>query len=54
MTEKRCKHCKVIIRKVNFALGEKWMHVNPSSSFPTQMNGGMWEYCQTLVAEPES
>lgn len=53
MDEGRCKHCRNYIRKINFVLGPTWMHVNRDTSFPTQMNGGMWEFCKIQVAEPE-
>lgn len=49
----RCKHCKDEIRKVNFALGEEWMHVEPNASFPTERKGTMWRHCKRSVAEPE-
>lgn len=52
--DKRCKNCKHPIRKINYALGEKWMHVDHRSSFPTEMNNGLWLFCRSAVAEPEN
>jgi hypothetical protein len=43
-----CRHCFQRIVKVNFALGESWMHQPSGASF----NDGMYEYCHLRVAEP--
>lgn len=49
---KKCKHCKHEIEQVNYILGREWMHVNPSTSFPTTHNGGYWSACRLTSAEP--
>lgn len=43
-----CKHCAKRIVKVNFALGEKWVHQPAGASF----QNGMYTSCQLTVAEP--
>lgn len=50
----RCKHCHHVIRKIVYALGEKWMHVDVNASFPTERKGTAWEYCKMVRAEPET
>ena len=48
-----CKHCGAPVRRINYAMGEVLMHINPSTSFPTERNGGAWRYCHLQVAELE-
>lgn len=52
MAEDRCLNCNAVIRKINYALGEKWMHVDPAASFPTERKGTAWRTCRLSVAEP--
>ena len=47
-----CAKCGAPIRKINYALGPQWMHVNPSAGFPTVHKGSAWRYCKTAVATP--
>lgn len=48
--QNRCKHCGMRIVKVNFALGETWVHqVEGASGWD-----GQYQYCKTQAAEPES
>ena len=48
----RCLNCNQPIRLINYALGPKWMHVNPDASFPTAAKGTAWSHCRTQVATP--
>lgn len=45
----KCKNCGQRIIKINYALGEQWMHQ------PVGASGidGVHQYCQLTVAEPE-
>lgn len=52
MAENICLHCMLPIREINFALGPKWMHIDPNASFPTEKKGTAWEYCRRTRAEP--
>lgn len=47
MTVSRCKHCKVEVVKVNFALGSKIMHN------PTGRRFDQYEFCKRTAAEVE-
>lgn len=47
--ENTCKHCRERIVKVNFALGESWMHQREGASF----NDGAYRFCRLTQAEPE-
>lgn len=55
MTDLQCRHCGDTIRKINFALGPEWMHVDPSASFPTTGKGTAWRTCraQTVATPPD-
>lgn len=49
----QCVHCGQRIRKFVFALGEKWLHVQPDASFPSQERGTAWWHCRrSTVATP--
>lgn len=48
----RCKHCGGVIRLINYSMGKKWMHVNPSAGFPTEHKGTAWWHCHNTIAEP--
>lgn len=43
-----CKTCHKRIVKVNFALGEKWMHQDAGAAF----EDGQYMFCHLSVAEP--
>lgn len=45
---RRCKHCRVEVRLVNYALGPSWVHVVPGGSF-----GSGYRSCRLTEAEPE-
>lgn len=45
---RRCKHCRVEVRLVNYALGPSWRHVVPGGSF-----GSEYLRCRLTEAEPE-
>jgi len=47
-SEKVCKNCGVRITKVNFALGESWMHHPAGSAF----KDGEYRFCKVTEAEP--
>lgn len=51
--DKECKHCGQVIEKINYALGEEWMHVVVWASFPTVGKGTLWRHCKRSVAEPK-
>lgn len=48
----RCLNCGDVIRRINYALGPQWMHVDPAASFPTERKGSAWRHCRRQVAEP--
>lgn len=48
----RCLHCNQQVRRINYALGPEWMHVEPGASFPTERKGTAWRYCRKSVATP--
>lgn len=48
----RCLNCNQPVRLINFALGKRWMHVDPDASFPTEQKGTAWRHCRGPVAEP--
>jgi hypothetical protein len=48
----RCVNCNAPIRKINYALSERWMHVQPAAGFPTEQKGTLWEHCKLAVATP--
>jgi hypothetical protein len=48
MAEVTCRHCRVRIRLVNFALGARWMH-DPD---PHRFGDEYW-FCRREVAEPD-
>jgi hypothetical protein len=48
----RCVNCRRQVRKISFALGETWMHVDPNDSFPTESRGTAWRHCKLRVATP--
>lgn len=48
----RCLNCNAVIERINYSLGQKWMHVDPSASFPTVEKGTAWQHCRQRVAEP--
>ena len=53
MADQTCRHCGDVIRRINYALGPEWMHVDPLASFPTTGKGSAWRACRaTTVAEP--
>lgn len=52
MSEETCLTCGERIRRINYALGPEWMHVDPSASFPTAAKGTAWRYCRRTVAQP--
>lgn len=54
MADERCLNCNATIRKINYALGEKWMHVDPYAGFPSQHHRTAWQHCKTQVAEPRN
>lgn len=54
MGDALCVNCGHTIRLINYALGEKWMHVKPRASFPTERKGSAWWYCRQVVATPDS
>jgi len=47
-TVRRCKHCRVEVTLVNYALGPSWRHVVPGGSF-----GSEYLLCKLTAAEPE-
>lgn len=53
MTDDRCLNCNGVIREINYAIGPRWMHVDPDASFPTEQKGTAWRHCRFLVAEPK-
>jgi hypothetical protein len=44
---KSCKHCGKAIKKVRFALGEKWVHYTPGAG----SHNDHW-FCHRTTAEP--
>jgi hypothetical protein len=44
-----CRHCQVEIVKVNFSLGESWMHQREGASG----HNGQYQFCRLTKAEPE-
>lgn len=48
----RCLNCNAVIRRINYSLGPKWMHINPDASFPTELKGTAWWHCHRTVATP--
>lgn len=46
--ERKCKNCGRRIRKVNYLLGPKWMHIAPGDNFGSEY----WD-CRRTVAQPE-
>ena len=51
----RCLNCNGIIRLIEYALGSRWMHVQPGASFPTEAKGTAWRHCKTPdVATPHT
>ena len=52
MADDRCLNCNGTIRLINYALGKRWMHVDPDASFPTEQRGTAWRFCRATVATP--
>lgn len=52
MSDDRCLNCNAVIRKINYAMGEQWMHVEPAAGFPSEHKGTAWRHCKTTVAGP--
>lgn len=49
----QCLNCGAKVRQINYALGSRWMHVDPSASFPTEQKGTAWLHCRASVATPQ-
>lgn len=50
MADDRCLNCNQTLRVINYALGERLMHVDRDASLPSVQKGTAWRHCRQRVA----